>query len=274
LRGEEWISSTPKHLVLYQMFGWEPPQFAHLSLLRNVDKSKISKRKNPWATLPWFREQGFLPEALINFLALMGFSLPDGREMFSFDDLVRGFAWDRVGSTAPAFDLEKLTWLNGSYIRAMPIDELVARAKPFLAHADLLTAADDDYVKRVLTLEQERIHRLGEAPELTSFFFTEIAHDPATLVPKGLDAARTAELLREAGDAFEAAGPTATAAELEERFRALAEKLEVKTGQLFSAVRAAITGTTKAPPLFDTAVTLGHERVMRRIDGAVAALVG
>src|SRR5439155_15377798 len=115
-RGEEWISSTPKHVLLYNWLGWEPPAFAHFPILRNTDRSKVSKRRNPWATLLWFREQGFLPEALINFLALMGWSMPDGREIFCFDDVMANFDFERVSTTGPVFDLEKLDWLNGSYV--------------------------------------------------------------------------------------------------------------------------------------------------------------
>jgi glutamyl-tRNA synthetase len=269
-RGEEWISSTPKHIQLYRAFGWEMPQVAHLSLLRNVDKSKISKRKHPWANLPWFRAQGYLPEALVNFLGLMGTSMPDGREQFTFEEFSQAFSWERVGSTAPAFDLEKLEWLNGVYIRNLPLGGLVERIGPFLP-----AQPDGEYLRKVLALEQERIHRLADVPELTSFFFEdELTYDPGLLLPKGLDTAQALAALEAAGDELEAAGATADAAALEERFRALAERLGLKTGQLFSIVRVAITGTTKAPPLFDTAVTLGHERVMRRIERALALLRG
>jgi glutamyl-tRNA synthetase len=267
-RGEEWISSTPKHIQLYHAFGWEMPKVAHLSLLRNVDKSKISKRKHPWANLPWFRTQGYLPEALVNFLGLMGFSMPDGREQFTFEEFSQALSWERVGTTAPAFDLEKLEWLNGVYVRQLPLDALVERVRPFLS-----AQPEDGYLRKVLALEQERIHRLAAAPELTSFFFEdELSYDPALLLPKGLDTGQALAALEAAGDELEAAGAAADAAALEERFRALAERLGVKTGQLFSIVRVAITGTTKAPPLFDTAVTLGHERVMRRIERALALL--
>jgi glutamyl-tRNA synthetase len=268
VRGEEWISSTPKHIQLYRAFGWQMPQVAHLSLLRNVDKSKISKRKHPWANLPWFRSQGYLPEALVNFLGLMGISMPDGREQFTFEEFSQAFNWERVGATAPAFDLEKLEWLNGVYVRQLQLDELVDRIRPFLA-----VRPDEPYLRKVLALEQERIHKLSDAPALTSFFFEEkLAYDPALLLPKGLDAAQALAALEAAGDELEAAGAEADATVLEERFRALAERLGLKTGQLFSIVRVAITGTTKAPPLFDTAVTLGHERVMRRLEQALGLL--
>ena len=127
VRGEEWISSTPKHVLLYDWLGWERPSFAHMPLLRNVDKSKISKRKNPAARLTWFLEQGYLPEALRNFLALMGYSQPDGAEIFTFDDMVRDFDWQRVNTVGPVFDLDKLGWLNGHYLRELSVDDLAAR---------------------------------------------------------------------------------------------------------------------------------------------------
>src|SRR5262249_56836702 len=117
--------------------------------------SKTSKRKPPWATLPWFRAQGYLPEALVNFLGLMGFSMPDGREEFSFDEFSAAFDWSRVGTTAPAFDLEKLGWLNGVYVRKLSLDELVARSRPYLLDAGLQPESDE-YLRRVLLLEQQR----------------------------------------------------------------------------------------------------------------------
>ena len=127
MRGEEWISSTPKHVLLYDWLGWERPAFAHMPLLRNTDKSKISKRKNPAARLTWFLEQGYLPEALRNFLALMGYSQPDGEEIFTFDDMVRDFDWARVNAVGPVFDLDKLNWLNGHYIRELSVEDLAGR---------------------------------------------------------------------------------------------------------------------------------------------------
>ncbi len=128
IRAEEWISSTPKHVLLYRAFGWEPPVFVHMPLLRNKDKSKISKRKNPTSLL-WYREQGYLPEALLNFLALMGWSIAEDREVFSLDEMIREFAWERVSTSGPVFDLQKLDWLNGVYIRKLPPAELVRRIR-------------------------------------------------------------------------------------------------------------------------------------------------
>jgi len=276
VRGEEWISSTPKHLVLYDRFGWKPPRIAHLSLLRNVDRSKISKRKDPWANLPWFLDQGFLPEALLNFLALMGFSVPDAgggtREVFGLDEFARAFDWERVGTTAPAFDLEKLTWLNGVYIRGLPIGDLVRRAGPFLAAAGI-DSVDAGYVRRVVALEQERIHRMGEIGDLTQFFFQDpLTPDASALIPRGLTAHEASRALERATDLFAEARDLVDAAAMETRFRELVASLDMKAGQLFSLIRVAITGTTKSPPLFDTAVVLGPDRVARRLQRALAVL--
>ncbi|GAG37513.1 unnamed protein product, partial [marine sediment metagenome] len=127
-RAEEWITSTPKHVLLYEAFGWEIPEFIHMPLLRNPDRSKISKRKNP-TSLSWYRDEGYLPEALLNFLGLMGYSMPDGRQVFSLREMIESFSWDRVNTGGPIFDMEKLRWLNGEYIRAMDAAEFVEQIR-------------------------------------------------------------------------------------------------------------------------------------------------
>ncbi len=139
VRGEEWISSTPKHLLLYRWLGLPAPRFAHLPLLRNDDRSKISKRKNPAARLTWFREQGYLPEALVNFLGLMGYSMPDEREVFSFAEMSAEFDWSRVNAVGPIFNLDKLNWLNGHYIRSISTDDLADRIIAQLQLSHVLT---------------------------------------------------------------------------------------------------------------------------------------
>src|SRR5437764_15405981 len=169
VRGEEWISSTPKHLLLFDWLGWDRPAFAHMPLLRERDKSKISKRKNPAARLTWFVEEGYLPEALRNFLGLMGYSLPDGREVFSFDEMSESFDWARVNAVGPVFDLDKLGWLNGEYIRAMPVEELAERVVAYLGargSRPTVTAAATQLV-------QERMAVLREAREMLEFLLVE-----------------------------------------------------------------------------------------------------
>ncbi|HWH30859.1 MAG TPA: glutamate--tRNA ligase, partial [Mycobacteriales bacterium] len=173
VRGEEWISSTPKHLLLYDLLGWDRPQFAHMPLLRNPDKSKISKRKNPAARLTWFVDEGYLPEALLNFLGLLGYSLPDGREVFTFDEMSGSFDWSRVNTVGPVFDLDKLRWLNGHYIRELPEGDLLSRLVPFLQRAGLLadppTAEQEALLAGAVPLLQTRLATLADAAGLLRF---------------------------------------------------------------------------------------------------------
>src|SRR4051794_38784301 len=167
VRGEEWISSTPKHLLLYDWLGWERPAFAHMPLLRNIDKSKISKRKNPAARLTWFIEEGYLPEALRNFLALMGYSQPDGEEIFTFDDMVRDFDWHRVNTVGPVFDLDKLGWLNGHYLRQLSVPDVAGRIIDHLVRRGVLpsepTTQQRDLVLAATPLVNERMQVLSDA---------------------------------------------------------------------------------------------------------------
>ncbi len=259
VRGEEWISSTPKHLVLYRAFGWEPPRFAHMPLLRNSDKSKVSKRKNPTSLL-WYERQGYLPEAMLNFLALLGWSMPDGRELFSFDDVVANFSFDRVVTSGPVFSLDKLQSINGQYLRAMSRDELLQRL------------FERDYVRAQLPLVQERMRTLNEFHTATAFFYAdELAYDPALLVPKKASPKDAREYLTAARQRVEEFRPW-QAAPLEETLRGLVAEREWKTGDVFMAVRVALTGSTQSPPLTQTMEVLGREKTLQRLDRAAALL--
>jgi glutamyl-tRNA synthetase len=272
VRGEEWISSTPKHLLLYDWLGWERPAFAHMPLLRNTDKSKISKRKNPAARLTWFREQGYLPEALRNFLALMGYSLPDNREVFSFQEMVETFDWARVNTVGPVFDLDKLHWLNGHYIRELPTEELAERMLPYLVLADVIAEpvsdADRDVVLRATPLVQERIGLLSEAVGMLGFFFGEsVDVDPDAAAKQlgpeqrpAVEAARTA-----LGDVGEW-----SAAAIEAALRAaLVDGMGLKPKHAFGPVRVAVTGRTVSPPLFESLELLGRPRTLSRLEAAL-----
>ena len=271
-RGEEWISSTPKHVLLYEWLKWPMPVFAHFPLLRNENKSKISKRKNPWSTLGWFREQGFLPEALLNFLALMGWSMPDGREIFTLDDFVANVELERISPTGPIFDLNKLDWLNGHYIRQLSLTELAERVRPYLERAGIVP--NDPPLETVLPLIQERLKRLGEAPELLGFFYAnEPTYEDALLVPKGLDRVTAASLIGESATMVGNA-PSFDHASLEAGLRDLAANRGVKTGQLFMSLRVASTFSNVSPPLFETMEALGRERVVKRLETAKARLGG
>jgi len=211
-----------------------------------------------------------LPEALLNFLALMGWSMPDGREIFSLDDFIQNVDLDRISPTGPIFDLNKLDWMNGHYIREMSLSELAERVRPFLDRAGIV--ANDPPLESVLPLIHERLKRLGEAPELLGFFYADQpTYADALLVPKGLDRSTAASLLGEATTIVSGA-PSFDHASLEASLRELAANLGVKTGQLFMSLRVASTFSNVSPPLFETMEVLGRQRVVERLELAKARL--
>jgi glutamyl-tRNA synthetase len=267
IRAEEWLSSLPKHVQLYRAFGWEQPVFCHLPLLRNDDSSKISKRANP-VSLNHYRRAGFLPEAMLNYLALMGWSMPDERDMFSLDEFVAAFDLAHVRLGGPVFDLTKLTWLNGRYIRELDDAQLLARLR-----ADLLS---DDYLLQVLPLAHERVETLEEFFSYASFFFVgEVTYDEAArakLVIKDRTAPQTAKVFRLLLE--ESIDPILDwrAETIEEALRVFGERHELSAKQLFMPVRVAVTGRAATPPLFDTMAVLGKEICRRRLRAAIEVL--
>ena len=173
VRGEEWISSTPKHLLLYRWLGFDEPAFAHMPLLRNTDKSKISKRKNPAARLNWFLEQGYLPEALLNFLALLGYGQAGDTEVFTFEQFSADFDWARVNTVGPVFDLTKLDWLNGQYLRGLDADDFASRLVAQCALAGI--EADPAVVQAGAPLVQERVQTLAQGVDMLAFLLVDDA---------------------------------------------------------------------------------------------------
>ena len=276
MRAEEWLPSAPRHRLLYEAFGYEMPRLIHLPLILGPDRSKLSKRHGAASVLE-FREMGYLPDALVNFLALLGWSLDETSEVFSKDDLVKHFTPERILANPAVFNIEKLDWFNGLYIRGMDDSALADALVPWLENpasglpADTLPV-DRDYLASIVPLERERLKRLSEAPEMLSFFFEErLDYDASLLVPKGLDADGARAALEAALATAQSADDWSVAA-LETAYRALAERLEVKTGQLFGAIRVAVTGRTAAPPLFDTLSVLGRERCVARLGAALGVL--
>ena len=269
VRGEEWISSTPKHVLLYDWLGLPMPAFAHMPLLRNPDKSKISKRKNPAARLTWFREQGFLPEALRNFLALVGYSMADGREIFSFTDMVDSFDWKRVNTVGPVFDLDKLTWLNGHYIRALCADELADRITDHLVLTQVLppepAPAQRDVVRLATPLVQERMQLLSEAEGMLAFLFVaddelKVTGDAAASLTDDAPAALDASV-----QALQALGEW-QASDIEAALRAaLVAGLGLKPKVAFGPLRVGVTGRRVSPPLFESMEILGRESSLARL---------
>ncbi len=275
LRAEEWLSSTPRHCLLYQAMGLTPPQFAHLPMILGPDRSKLSKRHGAVA-ITEYSEQGYLPEAMVNFLALLGWSVDDRTEVISRQELMAKFSLERISRTAAIFNLDKLNWMNGVYIRSLSADDFAQRVLPFLEKGlppEVKRPLAADYVREVMPLIQERARTLAEVAELARFFFVEPEYDSGLLVGKNM----TREL---AIGGLEAAQPKIKQAEpfdagsLEAVFRPLADELGLKTGQLFGTLRVAVTGRTAAPPLFQTMVVLGRERCLSRIDVALGKLRG
>ncbi|MCU1623043.1 MAG: glutamyl-tRNA synthetase [Frankiales bacterium] len=270
VRGEEWISSTPKHLLLFDWLGWERPQFAHMPLLRNPDKSKISKRKNPAARLTWFVEQGYLPEALVNFLGLLGYSLPSQEEIFTFAEMSATFDWSRVNTVGPVFDLEKLGWLNGHYIRELSEEDLRARLVPFLADAGLYdgSAGHLDLLTGAVPLVQTRMAVLSEVVDLLRFLFVpeqDFTVDPAA-AEKNLVGAEA--ILTACTDALEALDEWTVESVQAAMDAALIDGLGLKRGKAYAPVRTAVTGSGIAPPLPESMALLGKARVLRRLRAA------
>ena len=265
IRGEEWLVSTPIHVLLYRAFGWAVPKFYHMPLLRAPGGAKLSKRTGH-TSVDYYREEGILPEALLNFLALMGFSMPDGRELFSLHELIEAFSWERVHLGGPVFDTEKLRWLNGKYIReVLTLDELAERAKPFLARAGL-DWKSDDYLRRVLELMRPRFETLKEFVEKADYFFT----DDYRFEEKALKEIRKgAEVLREL-KALLAALPDFRQETTEPALKAFAEERGLKLRQVMQPLRAAITGRLATPGMYEMLEVLGKDTVLRRIERALA----
>lgn len=276
LRGEEWLPSTPKHLALFAAFGWEPPRYAHLPLLLNPDRSKLSKRQGDVAVED-YRAKGYLPEALVNFVALMGWNPTDDREIFSLAELGELFDITAVNKAGAVFNTEKLDWLNREYLKALPPERLLAEARPFLAKAGFTDgrAADDAYVARALALEQQRVTTLAELPEAISFFLDEdYPLDPAILPwrkstpPEAKDRlAAVAGLLRGLPDET-CADPKS----LEEKIMALIAERGWGNGDTLWPMRVALSGRAASPGPFEIAAVLGRDEAISRLERAANLL--
>jgi glutamyl-tRNA synthetase len=277
IRGEDHISNTPKHILLFRALDYDVPRFAHLPLILNADRTKMSKRRGQTA-IDDYRSEGFIREAMINYLALLGWSTGSEDEVLSLDEIVERFDIADVHKAGAVFDRDRLEWLNGQWIRRLEPDDLVDRLRPFVqAELDagrIDRMPRDEEIRALLPVVQERLPRLGAVGELVGFLWVdELDVDPAILVPKRWDAATTAEALAAARDTIAAVGAVSyEAEELETPLRALAESRGWKAGDLFMAIRVAVTGRTATPPLFDTLVALGYDRTLERLDRAIDGL--
>lgn len=263
LRGNEHISNTFPQLAAYQALGWTPPRFGHLNLQLNPDRTKISKRTGA-VYVGQFREMGYLPEALINFLALQGWNPGDNREVFTFDELREAFSVERCTQANAVFDMQKLDWLNAVHMRRLSAAELSRRVLPFLVKAGLLPASPDaatlEKLEKATELIHERLKRLAEAPELLDFYFAEPA--PATEEFDRAICGVAAERL--------AALPDWDHASIETCLRELAKEAGKKPAELFMPLRLALSGRRVTPPIFETLVILGRETTLRRLRAVTA----
>ena len=275
MRGDDWLSSAPKHVLLYQYFGWEMPHFAHVPNVLGSDGKKLSKRHGATSVLE-LRDQGYLPEAVINFLAMLGWAPGEGIEqnVFTVDELIRQFTIDHIGTSPAVFNRDKLDWLNGVHIRRLDTADLAEHLVPFLEQAGIPIDAPEKRARlgQVAPLIQERLKTLRDAAPLVDFFFQDIAA-PAreSLIGQKMDQAQSLAALRAARRAL-ADVQAFDAGEVETALRALASELSLKPGQLFTILRNAVANKPVTPPLFGMMSVLGRDVTIARLDCAIGVL--
>ena len=256
IRGADHVSNTPKQIQILRALGAEPPVYAHVPDVLGTDGKKLSKRHGA-QSVEDFRAEGYIPEALVNFLARLGWAYDDKTEVFSREDLVRLFTLDRVSSSPAVFDYEKLAWLNGVHLRNLPPDEYGDRVVTYLREQGI--EWDEELVRRAAPLVQEKIETLGQFPDYVRFFFEEVEPDPALLDSTVLGAA--AETLAEL-EPFDAAS-------IERALRSLAERLGLKARDAFQPIRVAVTGSKISPGLFESIELLGREKTLTRLSAGL-----
>ncbi len=265
LRGEEWISSVPKHVLLCRYFGWEPPVFCHLPLLRNPDRSKLSKRRNP-TSINYYRRAGYLPEALINYLGRMGWSMPDGREMFGRDEMIDVFQLERISLGGPVFDLAKLNWLNGQYIRRLSPYEFLDRARDW--------AFREDQLERLVPLVQERTERLIDLVPLAGYLIGD--RRPVTIADfahKDLSQDDVKRVLQFVVWQLDEVREWERDA-LQTCLQQLAVRMGIKIRDFLFPLFVAISGQAVALPLYDSMAVLGSDLTRMRIRDSIDVLGG
>ncbi|MDR2096623.1 MAG: glutamate--tRNA ligase [Treponema sp.] len=281
LRAQEWLPSTPLHVIMYHSFGWEPPAYCHLPMVMGLDGKKLSKRHGATG-IDEFRRQGFLPEALINYIALLGASYEEGKDIYSLDELAARFSLEKLNKAPAVFDYRKLEWYNACYLRRKSDEDLAALLLPYAVDAGLFAApgtAPDQGQTAVFTaampLIRERITFPGEAPGKLRYLFSEPPL-PAKeeFFPKKADLGRTLELLRSGRARTKSLALAADDESAEASVKAFAEQNALKLGDLLMPLRVAVTGSRVSPPLFGSLRLLGPEKSLARVDRALAYLAG
>ncbi len=270
LRGDEWIASTPRHVLLYEAFGWNAPLFAHLPVILSSDGGKLSKRKGA-ASVMDYKRAGYLPEALFNFLALLGWAPGDDREKMSADELIESFSLQQISPKAAVFDEKKLEWMNGLYMAERPAQKLIKDVLPILqekGYIDKSETIDLKYVEKIIELLQVRSKKLNDLAASAKYFF----EDPTEYEEKAAKkyfTAESADLLERLVNDMRMLD-VFTAPVIEQLFRKISESKNIPPAGLIHPVRLAVSGVSYGPGLFEMLETLGKERVIRRIEKAVA----
>ncbi len=275
MRAQEWIPSGPLHILLYEAFGWEPPKYCHLPMVMGKDGQKLSKRHGSTAVRD-FRDQGYLPEAVLNYISLLGWSFDDKTEFFTREELEKVFTLEKINKAPGVFDYKKLLWFNGQYIRQKSYLELRDLLVPFLVRdgivADPPTDEQEATITRMIPIIAERLKLLSDVSAMTKFLFCEI-ETPANeaLIPKKTSLEKTCEILKKGRELIEAMGDKDDET-LEEEYRTAAEALEVKLGAVLMPLRVAVTGSSISPPLFESIRLVGLETTLARLDRAITQI--
>ncbi len=265
IRGNEFISSTPKHLMLYFAFGWTPPQFAHLPVLVGLNRSKLSKRHGAASALE-FKKMGYLKEALLNFLALLGWSHPQEKEFFSLDEMIDLFEFRDFNPSSAYFDVTKLDWINGEYIRRMSDSELEKKLDEYLVDHPARGK-----LKPLIPLVKERMKKLSDFVPLTDFFFERVEYDMEVF--KKLKIEKLHEALSKTLETMQNLQKPWDAKVFESTFRKLAEELELSVTAMFQLIRVAVSGQLVTPPLFESIKILGEDETIKRVKEALEYIV-
>ena len=270
IRGDDHITNTPKQVVIYKTLGWKPPLFAHVPMIHGEDGSKLSKRHGASSAME-FRGEGYLPQALINFIALLGWSPGDDREVMALEALISSFGLDRIKKTSAIFDRDKLDWMNAQYIKTAPASEVVDPLLELLRDDGVdVSGLEREWLEKLIDIYRERMKRLTDFVERSRFFFGDISYDEEA-VDNVLRKEGVAELLSEAAGRLESLSAW-TVESVEEALRGMCADKGVKLGALGQPVRVAVTGTKVSPGLFETLALLGKDRTVARLRAAAGII--
>ncbi|MFL2664927.1 MAG: glutamate--tRNA ligase [Dehalococcoidia bacterium] len=276
IRAEEWISSTPRHILIHQALEYNLPEYVHVPLILGSDKSKLSKRHGATSVLE-YKKDGFINEALFNFLTLLGWSPGDDKELLNKNEIISKFQINKINSSSAIFDIKKLEWMNGVYIRGYSDEELVEKITPILESKNqsfglpnnIKRPLDKTYLLKIIPLIKERIKTLNEVSELIDFFYdNEIKNTEKNIIIKNLDSSETIRILNKSINLMNESKIFKSEL-LEYSFRNLVDVEKIKPGQLFTSLRFALSGKKIAPPLFETMEVLGKDKCIERVSNAI-----